>query len=558
MTSPSVMQLDELFEPAAVPRRSWWRRRGALAGAAAVIVAVLVGAFATGAVGSSGPSYRTAVVEERAVGAELTGVATIEPVAQAQVGFPTSGTVASVSVQVGDDVAAGDVLAQLDTKELEQSLRQAQADLADAELTLENGLAGKKATTAPSSGGAGALNASATNGTGESRIVFTAATTDPELQAAQQAVLDAQHAVDVALDAAATAYDNAVAVCVDDGGGGAADPIACQTALADSLAAQTEVQTAQHQLVEASIAYDTLLAERAAAGGGSNGGGSNGGGTAPGPATSEPATSTPSTDLGSVPGGSLSGGGASTSSAPSSSDLIAYQKAVDAAAAEVAVAEQAIEQATITTPIAGTVVAVDLAVGEAVSDAATQNVIVQGGGGFEATTTVGVTDVAHIAVGQKAYVRPDGSDAVLKGSVASISAAPVSSGTSTSYRVTVALDDPDAAQKNGNTGTVSIVTEASARGLAVPTSAVQVTNGRYVVDVLSGGDVTRTAVEVGAVGREWTAVTRGLSAGDVVAIADLDEPLPSSATESTSGSGATGPGGGTFTIPAGGFAPPGR
>ena len=65
-----------------------------------------------------------------------------------------------------------------------------------------------------------------------------------------------------------------------------------------------------------------------------------------------------------------------------------------AATSEVAAAEQALEQATITTPIAGQVVAVNMTDGESVSDASTQNIIVQGAGGLEATTTVGVDDVA--------------------------------------------------------------------------------------------------------------------------------------------------------------------
>ena len=83
-----------------------------------------------------------------------------------------------------------------------------------------------------------------------------------------------------------------------------------------------------------------------------------------------------------------------------------------------------------------------MTVGESVSDASTQNVIVQGAGGLEATTTVGVDDVAKVKVGQRAYVTPDGSSKVLEGSVAAISAAPTSSD-STDYRVTIALDDPD-------------------------------------------------------------------------------------------------------------------
>ena len=57
------------------------------------------------------------------VQAALTGVATIEPVDQAIVGFPADGTVSTVEVAVGDVVALGQQLATLDTIELERELR---------------------------------------------------------------------------------------------------------------------------------------------------------------------------------------------------------------------------------------------------------------------------------------------------------------------------------------------------------------------------------------------------------------------------------------------------
>ena len=69
--------LDALLSPESGDRGAWWQRRSAIAGAAMVLVVVLVAVFATGAFGPDGPSYRTAVATNRAVDAELTGVATI-------------------------------------------------------------------------------------------------------------------------------------------------------------------------------------------------------------------------------------------------------------------------------------------------------------------------------------------------------------------------------------------------------------------------------------------------------------------------------------------------
>src|SRR5581483_3201417 len=91
--STSADKLAALFDDpdggAARPRRRR-RRRTALV-VVAIVVAVVV-AFATDAFGSSGDSYRLAVVGDHNVDALLTGVATIEPVSQASVAFPVAGT----------------------------------------------------------------------------------------------------------------------------------------------------------------------------------------------------------------------------------------------------------------------------------------------------------------------------------------------------------------------------------------------------------------------------------------------------------------------------------
>jgi multidrug efflux pump subunit AcrA (membrane-fusion protein) len=508
----SELSLEELLTPAG--RRSPWRRRGALIGAAVVLVVVVIVAFATDAIGSSGASYRTAEVTRRAVDAGLTSVATIEPVAQATVGFPISGTVESISVAVGDEVAAGTTMARLDTTSLEMDLHTAEADLTRAELTLENGLNGEKASSTPT-GGLSPTNVSTASGTSDTRIVLVAASSDPALAAAQQAVLQVQHNVDIAIAAASTAYQNAVSVCTTD----PPNTSVCQDALEAALDAQLDVQTTQAQLANALSAYDALLEQRAAQD------------------TSPPAAAP------SQGGGAPTTGGATTQ-APTSADLVSYQKAVDAAASQVAAAEQSIEQATVTTPIAGQVVAVNMSLGESVSDPSTQNVIVQGAGGLEATTTVGVDDVATVKVGQRAYVTPDGSSRVLEGSVAAISGVPTSSD-STDYRVTIALEDPDASVDNGNVGTVTIVTEQSTSGLAVPTSAIGTVGNQHFVTVEDDGGTRRVTVEVDVVGREWTSITSGLTAGQEVVLADLSEPLPSSATQPSDNSGGpTFPGGG--------------
>ncbi|HZP31068.1 MAG TPA: HlyD family efflux transporter periplasmic adaptor subunit, partial [Acidimicrobiia bacterium] len=250
------------------------------------------------------------------------------------------------------------------------------------------------------------------------------------------------------------------------------------------------------------------------------------------------------------------GSPASRSSAPTSADLAAYQKAVDAATADVATAYQALAQATIASPIQGTVVAVNLAPGDAVTaGSTTANVVVQGEGGFEVTTSVDVTRISDVAVGQAATVVPDGTHTSLPGKVTAISVVPTSTtSTATSYRVVVGLADPSRELGNGSTGTVTIVTRSAKAALAVPTSALTPLGRRATVTALQNGSPTTVVVGVGVVGATWTEITSGLTRGQQVVLADQSAPLPSSATSSSNGStnGITGINGGRFVFPGGG------
>jgi multidrug efflux pump subunit AcrA (membrane-fusion protein) len=554
----------------------WWKRRRGLAAIGAVVAGLLViGLVATDAFGASGGSYRTAAVQIHGVDSVLTGVATIEPVAQATLAFPVAGTVASVNVNLGDQVAAGGTLASLDTQALTETLHTKEAALAQAQLTLSKALSGQSvgglssgAGGSSSSSGAAASLSAARSNTATGTIVLTAFTTDPALAAAQQAVVTGQHNVDAALTAAANALNSATSVCASftdpaptttTTPPSTPDATACQAAINDVLTAQNAVSNAQHTLASASSALDALLAQRAATpptttpdqpSSGSGNGGSRGSGStgatgatgATGDAGSTGASGSGSTGSGANSGSTRSGN--TSSSSPSSADLIAYQSTVDADTAAVAVAQQNVEQATITSPLAGTVVAVNLAIGETVTaGSSTGNVVVEGTGGYEVSTTVSVANIPAVSVGQASTVLPDGTHHDLAGKVVSISVMPVTASTSsTLYRVVVGLDQPNAQLENGATGTVSIVTKQARAALAVPTSAITSRGNRHVVSVVSGSGVTVVPVQVGVVGSTWTEIKSGVTKGEHVVLADVSAALPGSAT-ATPNSTTTGVGG---------------
>jgi RND family efflux transporter MFP subunit len=280
------------------------------------------------------------------------------------------------------------------------------------------------------------------------------------------------------------------------------------------MQSQQAVSDAQRALTRAEHGLDALLARQAASGG-------TGATTSSGPSAGSRSTAT---------------------TGPTAADLASYQRAVDGAAAAVAVAGQALQQGTIVSPIAGTVTAVDLTVGQTVGAASTTaGVLITGPGGFEVSTALSVADVPHVAPGAPTTVVPDGDHRAYRGKVVSVSALPSSvTSVATDYLVVVALDDPNAPLTNGDLAAVTIVTTRAPDVLSVPTSAVTVIGNRHLVEVLRPDGAPHTVtVGVGAVGADRTQVTSGLHAGDRVLLADLSTPLPGSATSASNGTTGT-------------------
>ena len=559
--------------------------RAKLVAGGAVVAVVLASAGAAVAMRSPAPSgYRTATVATRAVRQTIDGTGTIEPVSQATIAFAASGTVGRVDVAVGDNVTLGQTLAALDASSLQATVTDNKATLAAAELTLHQALNGETITGGSGGSGSGGTRPASTSASSVLKVEYvvaakgvptdassptpsgtTSAPTEAQIKAAQQAVLDAKKQVDADLATAQKALDDANAACATSS---ATDPTstttstttpasgtdACQAALQQVLVDQQAVATSQAALADASNHLNDLItqAARALANGSSTtpsttpstgAGQSNGGESA---TTRTFGSGSPSSRGSGSGGGTGSGAGtgsggqggtggtgssASTGSSPSAEQLVAYQADVDAASAKVTEAEQALGQANLTSPVAGTVKAVNLTAGDQVSaGSSTADIVVVGSGGYEVSTTVTVDDLDTLRVGAAATVRPDGSDTTLTGKVVSIGVTPTSSSTTT-YPVVIGFTATPKGLNNGASAATSIVLEESKRGLAVPTSAVRSANGRHVVTVLEGGRTTTQLVQIGAVGKTYTAITSGLTTGQQVVLADLAEPLPSSASQ---------------------------
>jgi len=116
-----------------------------------IVVIALVGAVMLNGESSSAATYRTAEVTTGDVAQTLTATGSIESATREDLAFQVAGTVDSVSVAVGDSVAAGDVLATLDTSDFEDAVTTAEEALTAAEDALADDLEAQADETSTSS-----------------------------------------------------------------------------------------------------------------------------------------------------------------------------------------------------------------------------------------------------------------------------------------------------------------------------------------------------------------------------------------------------------------------
>jgi trimeric autotransporter adhesin len=166
------------------------------------------------------------------------------------------------------------------------------------------------------------------------------------------------------------------------------------------------------------------------------------------------------------------------------------------------------------------------------ADSSTATIEIVGSGPHVVTVSVDVTKIPSVKVGQPATVRPDGGTGELAATVTAIGVAPATAG-GTTYPVTLGFPGTQPDLRTGIGAAVTITTARTAGALAVPTTAVTRTAAGDFMTVLAGGRTTRTRVQVGTVGTDYTQILQGITAGAVVVLADLDQSVPSSSTTTT-------------------------
>ena len=548
----------------------------ALVAAGAVVVGGGIAAYG----GDADAGLRTASVTRGEVQQTLELTGTLSRAGRADLVFPTAGTVAEVALAVGDEVAAGDVVARLETQELRDGVRRARSRLASARAQLEADLAAQTAAVSTVVSNAASTGSSSGSSSGSGATLpasgtSTSAPADPgsepigqgaggptgepgeagdgdtqalldSLAAQQQAVLEAQSGATTAIEAARAALADQQTVCAaafepagtteedpadeptddpggESDGGGSAALDACTAALGVVQDAQDEVALQQDALQAALETLGATLTEVL--------------GSVEEESPTDPAPSDPGAAGGSAgqQSGQQSGrvGGADVpqtdtaiepearggTTTVTAATLAADQATIEEARASLVQARDALEMATVRAPISGTVVALDVARGDSVAAGGTVGVVVSEGSTV-LTAAVPLADVPALERGQQATVTAAGGEEELRAEVTQIGTVPDDSG---DYPVTLELRRTDLDLPTDLPATASVVVGEASDSLVVPGSAVS--DGRVTV-VDAAGATSPTRVTTGLVGATTVEVLEGLSEGQEVVLADLGAALP--------------------------------
>jgi RND family efflux transporter MFP subunit len=209
------------------------------------------------------------------------------------------------------------------------------------------------------------------------------------------------------------------------------------------------------------------------------------------------------------------------------------------ATAGLTAAEATLAQTRLTAPVAGTIASVDVDPGQAVQPGTAVMTLIPDAP-YEIVASFSEADALKVKVGQPANVTFDALPKVTAtGKVTSVDIVPTTGNNVTTYGVTITLDDPAEALKDGMSASVVVTTAQVTDVLWAPTAAITTAGGRSTVTVRKDGKDTTVQITTGLAGDSGTEITSGVSAGDQLVV------------DTSSSGGVSGfPGGG---IPGGGF-----
>ncbi len=420
---------------------------------------------------------RSAVVERGKMLVAVSASGNIEPATRVNLAFESPGRVAEAAVEVGDRVEAGDVLAQLDTRQLDLQVEQSRAALALAESQLAQLQAGPRPEDIE--------RAEANLRAIQAQVSAAAANRDQLADgpsAAQIAAAEAQVAAamvqrEVAQDKYdgikkdETAKENAnyelyVAIESEKAAQAALDELLAGADADELRATQANVLAATAQQDAAQAQLDLLLA------------------------------------------------------GPTKEDLADVEAQVEQARIALELAELSLRQAALRAPFDSVVSEVNVTAGEMVPTARPPIVLLDAtASSFRIAVDVDEMDVARLLEGQTVQVTLDAFlDVTIDGAVESIAPIATFAGGVVNYDVVIRLDPTDVPVRADMTANATILVEEIADVLTLPTWVVRVDQdtGQTYVDRQVGDGTERVDVKLGLRYEGVVQVLDGLAEGDKV------------------------------------------
>ncbi len=449
----------------------------------------------------------TATVMRGSLQATVSAAGTIAARAQVTVQFQNAGQIKAVNVKAGESVKAGQVLASLDTTDLEAAVASAQAGVDSAQAKL----AAAKKSPLPSEIKAAEMSLASAQAALRAAVNKTAHLGD-QLAIEQSNVNDAAQR----LNDAQNTYSNLFEYNLPTTRGRAAfvppagQAWSSQKAALDNAQIDYQVAVANYNLAAANVNDSSIQS-----------------------AAAQVKQAQANLD--------------SLKNTPAPEDVQVAELAVKNAQIALDQAKSNLNKAQLIAPFDGVVADLNIQAGQQ-SSASAQPLILVDLSRLEAQVNISETDLPRIKVGETVQVTFD----ALPGQTFSARVAKVALvGTTTqgvvNYPVTIALDQTDKQIRPGMTANVTVVVEQRDNILLVPNRAVRVSGRQRIVNVLLNGKPTPVNVTLGMSGDTQSEVVSGLNEGDVVVVQQT------TTTTSQGGGGFGGPGGG-FGGP-GGFRP---
>ena len=210
-------------------------------------------------------------------------------------------------------------------------------------------------------------------------------------------------------------------------------------------------------------------------------------------------------------------------------DILIAEENLRQAEINLANAQDSLEKATLVAPFDGIITALNVSTGEVASGTVLEIV----SDDLKVVLEVDEIDIGQVAMGQRAVIDLETWPNEAFGGTVTAIAPSSNSGTGlVAYDVTIALKATELPILVGMTANADLITADFSDLLLVPNSAITAdrTAGTYTVNIVTGTEngqpiVETVSVTIGAKSDEFTEITSGLSAGDEVALGEIEAPI---------------------------------